>query len=185
METATKLKDGKTAGYGLGFSIGTLSGHRLVSHGGEVGGFVAANYVLPDDSIAIVVLTNQEASPAAGSLARALAALMLPGAAAAADSEGEKWAREVLDGLRRGRIDRTRFTGNGNFYFDAQAIADYRASLTPFGAIVSLRETSKFDRGGMTYRGFAVEFATGKRVVLSTFTVPNGKIEQFLVEPAG
>ena len=56
--------------------------------------------------------------------------------------------------------------------------------LAPFGAIASLRETTKFDRGGMTYRGFAVEFASGKRVVLSTFTVPDGRIEQFLVEPA-
>jgi hypothetical protein len=36
----------------------------------------------------------------------------------------------------------------------------------------------------MTYRGFAVEFASGKRVTLSTYTVPDGKIEQFLVEPA-
>ncbi|MEO7101765.1 MAG: hypothetical protein ABI311_00395, partial [Gemmatimonadaceae bacterium] len=54
---------------------------------------------------------------------------------------------------------------------------------SPFGAIASIQETSKFDRDGMTYRGFAVEFATGKRVNLSTFTVPDGKIEQFLVEP--
>jgi hypothetical protein len=28
-----------------------------------------------------------------------------------------------------------------------------------------------------------VEFASGKRVILSTYTVPDGKIEQFLVEP--
>ena len=184
MEKPTTLKDGKVSNYGLGFSLGAMNGHRLVSHGGEVGGFVAANYVFPDDKIAVVVLTNQEASPAAGAIARQLSALMLPGMAQAADSAGEAWARQVLDGLQHGRIDRSRFTANGNFYFDAQAIADYRTSLAPFGAIVSLRETAKFERGGMTYRGFAVEFASGKRVNLSTFTVPDGRIEQFLVAPA-
>jgi hypothetical protein len=47
-------------------------GHKVVSHGGEVGGFVASNTVFPDDKIAIVVLTNQEASPAAGSIALTL-----------------------------------------------------------------------------------------------------------------
>ena len=185
MEKPTKLKDGKVSNYGLGFTLGSMNGHRLVSHGGEVGGFVAANYVFPDDRIAVVVLTNQEASPAAGMIARQLSALVLPGGnAMATDSAGEAWARQVLDGLQHGRIDRSRFTDNGNFYFDAQAIADYRTSLAPFGAIGSLRETTKFDRGGMTYRGFAVEFSSGKRVNLSTFTVPGGKIEQFLVEPA-
>ncbi len=185
MEAPTKLKDGKVSNYGLGFSLGTVSGHRVVSHGGEVGGFVAANYVFPDDSIAIVVLTNQEASPAAGAIARSIGALIVSGDASASDASAEAWAREVLTGLQHGRIDRSRFTANGNFYFDAQAIADYRTSLARFGAIASLRETSKFDRGGMTYRGFAVEFASGKRVNLSTFTVPGGRIEQFLVEPAG
>ena len=72
MESPTKLKNGKTSNYGLGFSLGSLNGHRVVSHGGEVGGFVAANYVLPDDKIAVVVLTNQEASPAAGQIGRAI-----------------------------------------------------------------------------------------------------------------
>jgi CubicO group peptidase (beta-lactamase class C family) len=184
MEAPTKLKNGKVSNYGLGFSIGAMSGHRLVSHSGEVGGFVAANYVFPDDRIAVAVLTNQEASPAAGEIARAIGALVLPGAVSTSDSAGEAWAGTVLAGLQRGRIDRSRFTANANFYFDAEAIEDYRTSLAPFGAIASLKETSKFDRGGMTYRGFAVEFASGKRVNLSTFTVPDGRIEQFLVEPA-
>lgn len=186
MEAPTKLKDGKASNYGLGFSVGATNGHRVVAHSGEVGGFVAANYVLPDDKIAIAVLTNQEASPAAGAIGRALVTLVLPGAstAPAGDPDAEVWAHEVLDSLQHGRIDRARFTDNGNFYFDAQAIADYKTSLAPFGAISSLKETAKFDRGGMTYRGFAVEFSSGKRVNLSTFTVPGGKMEQFLVEPA-
>ncbi len=66
MESEMMLKNGRGAGYGLGVSVGMRDGHRIVSHGGEVGGFVASNTVLPDDKIAIVVLTNQEASSARG-----------------------------------------------------------------------------------------------------------------------
>jgi len=34
----------------------------MLEHSGEVSGFVAENMVFPDDSVAIVVLTNQDAS---------------------------------------------------------------------------------------------------------------------------
>jgi CubicO group peptidase (beta-lactamase class C family) len=185
MESPTRLKDGKISNYGLGFSLGSSDGHRLVAHSGEVGGFVAANYVLPDDKIAIAVLTNQEASPAAGQIGRNILGI-LAGPAESPDrtaADAVALARRVLGDLQRGVIDRSLFTANGNFYFDRTAIADYRASLAPLGAIRSVSQTSSFPRGGMTYRAFAVEFATGKRVNLSTFTVPDGKIEQFLVEP--
>ena len=45
---------------------------------------------------------------------------------AAADSAvaAEGWAKDVLAGLQQGRIDRSKFTANCNFYFDAEALAD-------------------------------------------------------------
>ncbi|MGH7583235.1 MAG: serine hydrolase domain-containing protein [Gemmatimonadales bacterium] len=185
MEAPTQLKNGKTSNYGLGFSLGTWNGHKMVSHSGEVGGFVAANYVIPEDKIAIAVLTNQEASPAAGLIGRAILGIVGPGSQTSADAaDAEALATKVLAGFQRGTIDRSLFTANCNFYFDKSAIADFRTSLAPLGAIKSVTQTSMFPRGGMIYRGFAVEFATGKKVNLSTFTVPDGRIEQFLVEPA-
>ena len=36
-------------------------------------------------------------------------------------------------------------------------------------------------RGGMTFRGFAVSFKD-KKVSVTTYTMPDGKLEQFLVE---
>ncbi|HEY4100652.1 MAG TPA: serine hydrolase domain-containing protein [Gemmatimonadales bacterium] len=188
MEAPTKLKSGKTSNYGLGFSIGTWNGRKIVSHSGEVGGFVAANYVIPETKIAVAVLTNQEASPAAGQIGRAILGIVAPAAGSEAGSNAgaaaaEALARKVLAGFQRGTIDRSLFTANCNFYFDKSAVADYRVSLAPLGAISSVTQTSNFQRGGMTFRGFAVEFAGGKKVNLSTFTMPDGKIEQFLVEP--
>jgi D-alanyl-D-alanine carboxypeptidase len=190
METPTRLKDGLFSNYGLGLSIRALNGHRSVTHGGEVGGFVASNTVFPDDRIAVAVLTNQEAAPAAGMIANALSALLIAPGPSQASSAGETaraeaLARRVLAGLRKGTIDRALFTANGNFYFDGTAIQDYASSLGSLGAITNLRQTATSLRGGMRYRGFDVQFAGGTRVNVSTYWTTDGKIEQFLVEPGG
>src|SRR4029078_3790293 len=44
--------------YGLGVSLGTEAGHRAVSHGGEVSGFVSESIVFPDERGSVVALTN-------------------------------------------------------------------------------------------------------------------------------
>lgn len=190
MESPTRLKDGMYSSYALGVVAGALHGHRMLSHSGEVGGFVAYNAVFPEDGIAVAVLTNQEASSAAGAIGRALDSLLIPPSTAAVPPTGdaaqaEQLARTTLTALQHGSIDRTRFTPNANFYFDSTALADYRTSLGRLGAIRSVHQGSVALRGGMTYRGFTVAFANGTTVELSTYTVPDGKYEQLLVEPMG
>lgn len=64
LEHTVLLANGVSSGYGLGVDVGTTNGHRNISHTGEVAGFTAANMIFPDDSAAIVVLTNQDAAPA-------------------------------------------------------------------------------------------------------------------------
>jgi len=188
MEAPTRLKDGRYSAYALGVVAGAVNGHRMLSHGGEVGGFVAYNAVFPDDSIAVAVLTNQEASGAAGAIGSAIESLLLPAPHSALppsgdEAQAEQHARTALALLQQGKIDRTQFTSNANFYFDESALADYKSSLAPLGAIRSVKQTGVALRGGMTYRGFAATFANGTTVSLSTYTVPDGKYEQFLVEP--
>ena len=188
METEMRLKNGQGARYGLGVSLGVRDGRRVVSHGGEVGGFVASNTVFPDDKIAIVVLTNQEASAAAGAIGRAIATLLLPLPASASPAETAKveaQATRILAGLQQGTIDRALFTANANFFFDQTALGDFAASLGPLGAIRNLQQTATSLRGGMTYRAFEAEFANGTRVSISTFTTSDGKLEQFLVDSPG
>lgn len=90
MESPTRLRDGQYSNYALGGVAGALHGHRMLSHSGDVGGFVADNAVFPDDSIAVGVLTNQEASGAAHGhcfLPRLFESLFVyPDAAAAAEA---------------------------------------------------------------------------------------------------
>ena len=186
METEMKLRNGQGIGYGLGVAVGYRNGHRVVAHGGEVGGFVASNTVFPDDKIAVVVLTNQEASSAAGAIGRAISALLLPPSAATpTGGPTEMQVTAILQGLQRGTIDRSLFTADANFYFGDVALADFKASLGPLGAITSLSAAGASFRGGMTFKGFNVEFADGTKVTLSTYTMPDGKIEQFLVDAPG
>ncbi len=189
MEAPTRLKDGLYSNYGLGLSISALNGHRLVQHSGEVGGFVAQNMVFPTDKIAVAVLTNQEAAPAAGMIGRAISDLLIPPGPSQASSpeetaKAEALSNRILAGLQQGRIDRALFTANCNFYFDARAIADYESSLGPLGAIRSVKQRSTNLRGGMRYRSFGIEFANGTNATLSTYWTTDGKIEQFLVEPS-
>jgi CubicO group peptidase (beta-lactamase class C family) len=190
MEAPTRLKNGLYSNYALGVVAGSLHGHRMLSHGGEVGGFVAYNAIFPDDSIAVAVLTNQEASSAAGAIGSAIESLLVPAATSALpptgdEAQAEQRARTALAALQQGNIDRAQFTADANFYFDPTALADYKSSLAPLGAITSVKQTGVALRGGMTYRGFTATFANGTSVALSTYTVPSGKYEQFLVEPMG
>jgi len=186
MERPTKLRNGKESGYGLGLSVGDVNGHRVVSHTGEVGGFVASNLVIADEKYAVAVLTNQEASPAASAISRAIGSVLLPASPEGSDDTpaAEALARRVLTDLQKGAIDRSLLTSNASFYFDQQGLADFASSLGPLGEIRSLHQTSTSLRGGMRYRGFAVEFANGTHVNLSTYFTNDGKIEQFLVAPA-
>lgn len=180
------LKNGESSHYALGLFIRDMGGHPAYEHSGEVSGFVSENVVFPNDKAAIVVLTNQDASPAAGGIARELGPLVL-GANAASPSAAaaEQQAREIFAGLQQGKIDRSLFTANCNAYFDKTAMGDFESSLGPLGEPSSFKETGEDLRGGMTFRMFMVEFANSPvKVRVTTYTMPDGKLEQYLVIPA-
>jgi D-alanyl-D-alanine carboxypeptidase len=173
------LKDGVGTGYGLGVQVGTSNGHRRISHSGEVSGFTAENDIYPDDHIAIVVLTNQDATSAPGVIAGRLAPLVF----ATSDLGTElatKQASKIFEGLQQGKIDRSLFTDNCNAYFDDQALADFKSSLAPLGAPASFTSQGQSLRGGMIFRSFLIRFPQ-KTLRLTTFTMPDGKLEQYLI----
>ena len=181
METETLLKNGAPTGYGLAVDVALRNGHRTIAHGGEVGGFVAQNTILPDDREAVAVLTNQEASGAAGAIATAIIGILQAPTRDKGAGAAEAQVQAILDGLEDGKLDRSALTGNCSFYFSAQAVDDFSSSLKPLGPVVEVRQTREALRGGMTFRAFAVSFRE-KRVAVTTYSMPDGKLEQFLVE---
>jgi len=187
METEQRLKDGSGSHYGLGVSVRMRDGRRSVSHDGEVGGFVATNLVLPDQHVAVAVFTNEEASGASGEIANKIASIVLGAEGGEKDSPevaaAEAKVRAVLTELQGGSIDRSLLTDDAKFYFSEQATQDFASSLSPLGRIEEVKQTRESLRGGMQMRVFRVRFAT-RAVNLSTYWMPDGKIEQFLVSPA-
>lgn len=178
MFTEVTLADGKGTDYGLGVSIRSLGGHREIEHSGEVSGFVSDNIVLVDDGAAIAVCTNQDAVNAASTIARLAAPLI-------ADIPPSPEVKQVLDiyrQLQHGRIDRTLLAPNLSDYFTAEAIADFQRSLAPLGEPIQIRQTSTEQRGGMTMRAFEIVYPD-RRLRLSTYTYPDGKLEQYLISP--
>ena len=179
MFTEVKLKDGKGAHYGLGVEVMDRNGHRSIEHSGEVSGFVSDNQVLVDDGVAVAVLTNQDAVDAASTIAR----LAAPAVLAASATEPEKQALAIFHDQQAGRIDRGLLAPNLSDYFTPEALADFQSSLAPLGEPLTFRQTHEELRGGMTFRAFEIVYP-GKRLTLTTYTYPNGKLEQYLIAPS-
>ncbi len=57
------------------------------------------------------------------------------------------------------------------------------ARLGPLGEPLTFAQVHEELRGGMTMRVFRIVYPT-RRLSLSTYTYPEGKLEQFLVDPA-
>jgi D-alanyl-D-alanine carboxypeptidase len=184
MFASVKLKDGTDTGYALGLSTRPQSGHAALEHSGEVSGFVSENIVFPDDKAAIVVFTNQDASPAASAIAHQLTPIVL-GLDTQSASQAEAQALTIFKGLQQGQINRTLFSDNCNAYFDQQALADFSASLKPLGTPATFHQATELLRGGMTFHVFDVSFKDSpQKLQVTTFTMPDGKLEQYLVIPA-
>jgi CubicO group peptidase (beta-lactamase class C family) len=73
MTTPPALPGGAPSSYGFGLAIGTLAGHRAITHSGGIPGFTTVQLYLPDDSVQVVVFTNSDEvgpEPVAFDLAR-------------------------------------------------------------------------------------------------------------------
>lgn len=181
LETEVVLKNGLGTNYGLGVDVDTISGHRALSHGGEVSGFTAQNIVFPDEHAAVVVLTNQDAAPAASTIARAVAPLLLAANDPTTPKKLEQ-ARKIFEGLQHGTVDRSLFTDDANFYFSDQALKDFASGLAPLGTPQDFSQTRQALRGGMTLRVYRIKFPdTALRAW--TFEMPDGKLEQYQIAP--
>jgi D-alanyl-D-alanine carboxypeptidase len=177
--TDVLLKNGQGTNYGLGVGVGTEAGRRALSHGGEVSGFTAQNIVFPDERVAVVVLTNQDAAGAAGEIARGIAPLLLETDDPATPQKLEQ-ARKIFEGLQHGTIDRSLFTDNSNSYFSGQAVKDFAGSLGPLGTPQEFSQVYQALRGGMTLRVYRIKCAQ-KTLRAWTYEMPDGKLEQYQV----
>jgi D-alanyl-D-alanine carboxypeptidase len=178
-ETEVLLTNGLGTRYGLGLEVSSEFGRRELSHSGEVSGFTSENDVFPDERVAVVVLTNEDASEAAAAIAKGIAPLLLANDDAATPEKLVQ-ARKIFAALQQGTIDRSLFTDNANFYFSQQALKDFASSLGPLGAPQEFVQIRQALRGGMTLRVYSVKFAKTELRAWS-YEMPDGKLEQFQI----
>ncbi|MGI8547114.1 MAG: serine hydrolase domain-containing protein [Gemmatimonadaceae bacterium] len=183
LTTTVLLNSGVSTGYGLGVNVALGGGRRALEHSGEVSGFTAENIVFPDDSAAIVVLTNQDAAPAAGAIAQQIARMMFTTEDAQTQAR-TALALRIFQGLQHGTVDRSLFTANANAYFSNEAVRDFASSLAPLGAPKQFVQVSQQNRGGMTERSYRAMVA-GRTLDVWTYETSDGKLEQYQVAPLG
>ncbi len=176
-EKEVKLKNGEATHYALGLSLGEQLGTPTISHSGEVSGFLASNVLFPEKHTAIIVLTNEDGVNVFSAVSRQIAQIVLN----AVDARQDEVVRQVLEGLQQGEVNHQLFTDDANAYFSDTAIGDYKTSLAPLGKLVLLNRQSDQQRGGMTHLSYRANFEKDS-VSLNIYLMPDGKIEQFLVE---
>ena len=188
MERPVVLKDGTTAGYGLGVSAYRAGGREVIDHGGESVGFLSQNTVWPDSKVAVTVLTNADFAGAQGTLTSRIADIVMPKAVVSGTpGEGDRIAdaKAELATLMAGTLEKSRFTENAQYYFKPETLADYRDTLQKLGppSAVEAPRPPRL-RGGFVNRVFKVKWPS-KTLTLSTYAEAGaqGRWEQFLLMP--
>lgn len=74
--------------YGLGWITYSYRGNRVVEHGGNIDGFSASVFLLPDEDLGMVILTNENGSPFTTVLCRYITDMFL-------DLEETNWDKKV------------------------------------------------------------------------------------------
>jgi hypothetical protein len=180
LEQEVKLKNGDSTHYALGLSLGEQMNTPVLTHSGEVSGFLALNTVFPEKNAAVIVLSNEDGLGLIGAVSRRVSTIVLGGADSPVAKQDEM-VKQILEDLQHGEINRGLFTDDANAYFSDTARADYRTSLTPMGQLVLLNRQAEQQRGGMTHLSYRANFEKDS-VALNIYLMPDGKIEQFLVE---
>lgn len=179
--TPATLANGAPTGYALGVDVANDGGFPLLSHAGAVSGFVSYNAVWLDQGLAVAAFTNADSSPAPGLVARRVGEMLLRQQDPAAAPQ-LRLVERVFAALQQGRLDRSLFSADANAFFTPQVLADARASLAQLGQWRSFIPTGVQLRGGMTYRHYRIDFASGRSLRLSTFTLADGRLEQYLIQ---
>jgi CubicO group peptidase (beta-lactamase class C family)/D-alanyl-D-alanine dipeptidase len=102
---------GQAEGYGIGFRVGQLDGHRSVGHDGAIYGFATTLQLLPDDKLGVIVVAARDGANGAvdrigGAALRAM--LALKGARGGSGVTVAGAARTIADTTSRIAPDRAR-----------------------------------------------------------------------------
>ena len=58
-DASATFPGGESVGYGLGWFLSDINGHRVIWHGGNIDGFSSFVSFVPDSDLAVIILTNE------------------------------------------------------------------------------------------------------------------------------
>jgi hypothetical protein len=160
----------------LGVFVSEDSGRRLIQHNGQISGMTTENRVWPDQRASVTVMVNADWGSIPQAIADRLTHIIFP--PVGADAE----ALSFFVALQAGTVDRAKLTSNAQSYFTAEALNDAKEGLTKLGSVRGFKRLSEGRRGGLVHRKYNIICARATATA-SVFTTPDGRFEQFNVEP--
>jgi CubicO group peptidase (beta-lactamase class C family) len=166
MQAGGRLSTRTATNYGFAWFVDTYGGHPRVWHSGLTLGFDAVNVVFPSDQIAIIALVNNGNADAIA-FANDVFDTLIPAAAMAqkriqdADDRAiMERARNCLDQLQKGDLDRSQLSPQLNRSLTPQMLAQTAAQLGALGKPTSLSLVRKTVQGGIKMFVYRATFAT-------------------------
>ncbi len=176
--------DGREVPYGCGLAVKFDRGERVLSHSGEVAGFLSFNTFIPRTRSAAILLVN-DLHAEIGDLEGKLVDLLLErpeNIPAIPGPSAEDTAREILRDLQAGKVDRSRMADDFAGYLEHGDLASAASRLTALGEPTSVTVRGRHERGGWEATSLDLVFAH-QTLHASMFRAPNGKVHQFLLSP--
>ncbi|HVN70294.1 MAG TPA: serine hydrolase domain-containing protein [Candidatus Binatia bacterium] len=147
--------------YGMGWVIDRRGGKEFVWSDGEISGYRAMNALLPSEHVGVIVLTNADSMHGRVTMPEEVGArvldILVPPTTAHLDNAVVTRAKEWLERLATGRIDRSELTPSFSAYLTDDLVArENFAALGKLQGIVPLSSTS--ETNGDTLYEFLVRY---------------------------
>ncbi len=165
--------------YGMGWVADRRGGKDFVWSNGEIPGYRAMNALLPTEHVAVIVLSNSDSLHGVTTTPEAVGArildMLVPPTTARLDNAVVTRAKEWLDRLATGKIERGELTPAFSTYLTDDLVArENFASLGRLQSIVPLSSTT--ESGGDTLYEFLVSYPRAQ-YHYEFQVAPDGKID--------
>jgi CubicO group peptidase (beta-lactamase class C family) len=192
MFTERVLRDGTPTGYAGGLAVSKQGGRTIIQHGGATAGFSATNVFVPEDSAAVVLLSNTDQNIPAEPLLLLVSPSRSVAAAAARRTQtpmtpptprgpgAVAMAAAFFNALQRGQVDRRTLSADYAAFLTPARVRRAAATLAPLGEVTAAQLLGVSERGGMQVA--RVRLTVGSRSVGTLmYRRPDGTLEQYLL----
>lgn len=170
--------------YGMGWVIDRRGGKPYTWYNSDMNGYRAMNAILPEDHLAVIVLSNADGShddriADPGTIATRILDLISPPARARLDNAIVARAREWLDRLASRDIDRTQLTPDFSAYLTDRLVA--REDFAALGKLQTIVPISSTSNPNDTLYEFLVRFPHDVQYHYKFGVTKENKIDEILL----